>query len=188
MGMKSAGSGASAVGKKLVGSVDMENGTLQKYAPGKLDEKAKTPAAARQAGGSHLGNTTGNDYNAKSKGNFEGMRGEKLTDKDTNAGGGITKVNVKGLIGNTKNVARDPGPGGHNTTEGFGGKVGDALLGARRGGGGIVNRPGPDTAKGVGVANEGGILGNTRDVRRDPKGKNVTEGFAGGGTVGNGFV
>lgn len=184
MGKKSAGSGASAVGK-IMGSVDMKNGSLQKYKPGKVAEGSQAPAAARQSGGSHLGNTTGNDYNAKSKGNFEGMRGHKMTDGDANK---QPATNLGGLMGNTKNVARDPGSSGHNTTEGFGGKVADALKGARGGGGGIVGRSGPDTKAGVGTATESGILGNTKDVRRDPKGKNVTEGFAGGGTVGNGFV
>jgi hypothetical protein len=113
------------------------------------------------------------------KGGISSERGAKFTDADMKR---PIETNRDGILGNTKNAARDPGPSGHNVTEGFGGTVGPSLKSARSGGG-PIERPGPDTAKGVGSATEGGILGNTRDVRRNPVGVNKIEGFADSGTL-----
>lgn len=107
------------------------------------------------------------DYNHVDKSPLAKRKDEKFKDTGKDAGSGPIDTNRNGVLGNTKNVARDPGKSGKNRTPGFGGKEAGDIAKSRRGGLEAARDTGE---KGVGEANKSGILGNTNGVARNPGG------------------
>ena len=140
---------------------------------------------------SFRGDENSHDYNHKKPSKQHASRhDESFKDTGKDATSAPVDTNVRGILGNTKNVPRDPGKSGKNRTPGFEGHEHPEIAKARRGG----LAAGRDTEeKGVGHATDGGILGNTQGVARNPEkgGANASararnvEGFNGARSEGN---